>query len=250
MTKLTPITKCMAHLPLAFHEQPPGSALVICFGMGTSYRSALSWNIKTTAVELVPGVVDVFEFFYSDAPEILANPKGEIVIDDGRRFLARSRQHFDVILIDPPPPVEAAGSSLLYSKEFYVAAKRRLSESGIVQAWIPDRTLGVEAAALRSLSEVFAYVRCFRSLEGWGLHMLASDRPLVGSAAEILARMPESAKKDLLEWEQKYNAQAYLQLLFSGEVQAREILEAYPEIRVTDDEPYNEYYLMRQWGLL
>ena len=42
MTKLTPITKFMAHLPLAMHREKPESALVICFGMGTTYRSALS----------------------------------------------------------------------------------------------------------------------------------------------------------------------------------------------------------------
>ncbi len=31
MTKLTPITKCMTHMPLAFLKEPPQSALVICF---------------------------------------------------------------------------------------------------------------------------------------------------------------------------------------------------------------------------
>ena len=36
----------------------PRRTLVICFGMGTSYRTALNWNIDTTAVELVPGVPD------------------------------------------------------------------------------------------------------------------------------------------------------------------------------------------------
>ncbi|MBI4464135.1 MAG: hypothetical protein HY647_05470, partial [Acidobacteria bacterium] len=34
MTSLTPITKFMAHLPLAFLNGPPRSGLVICFGMG------------------------------------------------------------------------------------------------------------------------------------------------------------------------------------------------------------------------
>jgi hypothetical protein len=34
MTILDPVCKFMAHLPLAFHHDPPKSALVICFGMG------------------------------------------------------------------------------------------------------------------------------------------------------------------------------------------------------------------------
>ena len=44
----------MAHLPLFFLDHPPQDALVICFGMGTTYRSMLSWGIPVTAVELVP----------------------------------------------------------------------------------------------------------------------------------------------------------------------------------------------------
>src|ERR1019366_1568371 len=87
MTKLTPITKLMAHLPLAFHRGRPASGLVICFGMGTTYRSCLSWDIDTTAVELVPSVVAAFGYYHADAPRLLAHPKGHIVIDDGRRFL-------------------------------------------------------------------------------------------------------------------------------------------------------------------
>jgi len=59
MTKLTPITKCISHLPLALHQGPAKSVLVICFGMGTTFRSALSWGIDTTAVELVPSVPKV-----------------------------------------------------------------------------------------------------------------------------------------------------------------------------------------------
>src|SRR5204862_2511986 len=119
MTALVPVTKFMAHLPLALHSGKPESALIICFGMGTSYRSALSWNIDTTAVELVPSVRNAFGFYHADAPAVLQNPKGRILIDDGRRYLMRTRDKFDVNIIDPPPPIEAAGSSLLYSKEFY-----------------------------------------------------------------------------------------------------------------------------------
>ncbi len=56
MTWLTPITKMMAHLPLAFLDRSPQDALVICFGMGTTFRSLHSWGIPVTAVELVPSV--------------------------------------------------------------------------------------------------------------------------------------------------------------------------------------------------
>src|SRR5438034_7613586 len=109
MTSLVPATKFMAHLPLGLHAGDSESALIICFGMGTSYRSALSWDVETTAVELVPSVRDAFGFYHADAPQLLKNPKGRIIIDDGRRYLNRTGEKFDVIVIDPPPPVAAAG---------------------------------------------------------------------------------------------------------------------------------------------
>ena len=137
MTTLTPITKFIAHLPLAFHNGPPESALVICFGMGTTYRSALSWDIDTTAVELIPGVTKAFGFYHADAASFVNNPKGHIIIDDGRRYLKRTDKKFDVIMVDPPPPVEAAGSSLLFSREFYALARQHLNTGGILQMWYP-----------------------------------------------------------------------------------------------------------------
>jgi MFS family permease len=70
MTTLTPMTKVMAHLPLASLNHAPQSALVVCFGMGTTYRSLLSWNIPSTAVELVPSVPQLFWYFHSDGPEL------------------------------------------------------------------------------------------------------------------------------------------------------------------------------------
>jgi len=124
ITSLSPITKIMAHLPLMLLDHQPASALVICLGMGTTYRSALSWNIRTTAVELVPGVKDAFGYYFNDADRIMKNPKGKMIVDDGRRFLNRTAETFDVITIDPPPPLEAAQSGLLYSEEFYAAAKK------------------------------------------------------------------------------------------------------------------------------
>ena len=56
MTVLTPITKMMSAMPLAFLDHPPQNALVICFGMGTTHRSMLSWGIDSTVVDLVPSV--------------------------------------------------------------------------------------------------------------------------------------------------------------------------------------------------
>ena len=68
MTSLTPITKMMAHLPLAFLDRPPQDALVVCFGMGTTFRSLHSWGIPVTAVELIPSVPRLFGYSIAMVP--------------------------------------------------------------------------------------------------------------------------------------------------------------------------------------
>jgi len=249
MTRLTPITKFMAHLPLAFHKGAPQSALIVCFGMGTTYRSALSWNVETTAVELVPSVKEAFGFYFQDAEKFIRDPKGRIVIDDGRRYLKRVQEKYDVIVVDPPPPVEAAGTSLLYSKEFYDVAKLHLKPNAILQTWVPQN-ITVAAAALRSVCESFPYVRYFSSVEKWGLHVLASMDPIDScSAAELTSRMPETAKKDLLEWSTSLDLPNYLNTVLSQEYPLQELLDLNPGMRITDDQAYNEYFLLRKWGL-
>jgi spermidine synthase len=248
MTVLTPITKYMVHLPLALHTNQPTSVLVICFGMGTTYRSALSWDVETTAVELVPSVRDAFGFYHADAAEYAHHPKGRIVIDDGRRFLKRTRDRYDAIVIDPPPPVMAAGSSLLYSVEFYQAAKQHLKPDGILQAWIPGNGLSAAPAIVRSVMDEFPHVRIFLSIDGWGYHVLASRQPIeVPTATALLARLPAPAKRDLLEWSATQDLQADLEKVLANEVPPERLLKSNPRIRVTDDRPYNEYFLLRDF---
>jgi spermidine synthase len=249
ITSLTPTTKIMAHLPLAFLPRPPQNALAICFGMGTSFRSLMSWNIPTTAVELVPSVPKLFWYFHADAHELLHSPLSRVVIDDGRAYLARTQQQFDVITIDPPPPVEAAGSSLLYSTEFYATIRRRLRPGGILQQWLPKDDNFLQASIARSLAESFPYVRVFGPLKGSGLHFLASDEPIAQRAPEELAaRMPATAARDLVEWGPKTTAEENFAIVLAKEHPISEILARDPKAPVlTDDHPVNEFYALRRY---
>jgi spermidine synthase len=257
ITNLTPVTKNMAHLPLIMLPRPPESGLVICFGMGTTWRSLMSWGIEATAVELVPSVRDAFPYFHSDAGSLMEEPRGRIVIDDGRRFLMRTDRRFDVITIDPPPPVEASGSSLLYSDEFYRLARARLTDGGILQQWSPISAAdggqvdsGILVAIARSITDAFPHVRAFASIEGWGVHFLASDAPIsVPSPEEAAARLPADARADFLEWFANDDATVPLALMTRREIRLDDLLRDHPRVRITDNRPFNEYFLLRRLGL-
>ncbi len=248
MTSLTPITKMMAHLPLAFLDRPPQNALVVCFGIGTTFRSLHSWGIPVTAVELVPSVPRLFGFFHSDGPEILSSPLSHVVIDDGRRYLERTTQQYDVITIDPPPPVEAAGSSLLYSEDFYSVIRQRLRPGGILQQWLPIGDPEDVAAVALALRRSFPYVRVLAFGKNWGFHFLASDRPLpIRTASELAQRLPAAAAADLVEWDKQPDAEGRFEHLLHNELPIDQLIAASPTTpALSDDRPINEYYLLRK----
>jgi len=248
MTSLTPITKDMAHMPLAFLNHKPESALMICLGMGTTLRSLASWGIDVTAVELVPGVKEAFGYYHADADRVLSQRNVRIIIDDGRRYLRRTENKFDVITIDPPPPVQAAGSSLLYSEEFYSLIRLRLKTDGILQQWLPE---GGDRATLNavttSLTRSFSYVLMYRPVKGQGYHYLASMSPIhIPTPAEAILHMPKAARNDRLEWE--LNSEERLMVIWSELLKGKvnpALFTMSSNISITDDRPINEYYLMR-----
>ncbi len=247
MTMLTPVTKMMAHVTLASLDHPPQDALVICFGMGTTFRSLLSWGIRATAVELVPSVPQLFHYYHPDSGEVLASGRGRLVIDDGRRFLERTSALYDAILLDPPPPVSAAGSSLLYSKDFYTVAKQHLRPGGILQQWLPEGDPQVQAAVARALQESFPYVVVHPSVEGWGWHYFASMTPVPDrTPEELLARMPQSAVKDMMEWGPGRTPLDQLQRVVSTGTTLDNLIALSPQTpALADDRPINEYFLLR-----
>ena len=252
MTILTPTTKFMAHLPLAFLDKPPQNGLVICFGMGTTFRSMLSWGIESTAVDLVPSVPKLFGYYRRDGPELLKSPLAHVVADDGRRFLERSTEKYDVITLDPPPPVSTPTTGLLFSREFYRIVSRHLRPGGIVQVWVYvadtrwDR--GFPAAAAKALRESFPYTRAFVSIDGWGFHLLASNDPIpVRDARALASRMPPRAAADFVEWGPAPNAEGMLGVIVGQEVEVGRIAALSPRVPpIQDDQPINEYYFLRK----
>ena len=247
ITYLTPIAKVMAHLPLAMNGHAK-SGLVICFGMGTTFRSMYSWGIDMSVAELSPSVVESFGFFAPAFIGIVDDPRVRIIVDDGRRFLLRSGRQFDVITIDPPPPIEAAGSSLLYSTEFYEIVKAHLAPNGILQQWFPASNGTTLTAAARSLRESFPYVVIFKSIENWGYHFLASETPIPEmTPAEFVQRLPDAAKQDLMEWNPDITLDTLAANILSRRSKVEGLLPSDTQnVRITDDHPYNEYFFLRR----
>jgi len=171
--------------------------------------------------------------------------QGRIIIDDGRRFLMRTREKFDVIIIDPPPPVEAAGTSLLYSTEFYALAKQHLQPGGILQPGFRltagnRRSRRSLAAGILPLHPVLPFHRAPGPASA-GIVRAHYER----NAADLAAVLPLKARQDLMEWSTGPSLQTYLQSMLAREIPIKAMLNSDKAIGITDDQPYNEYFFSR-----
>ncbi len=68
-------------------------------------------------------------------------------------------------------------------------------------------------------------------------------------SAQLLSRLPAQATADLFEWDPVDTMTQYLKVALSQAVTGRDALDPRFEIRITDDLPYNEYYVLQKLGV-
>jgi spermidine synthase len=129
--------KTLGNLPFLLSSVDSPRVNIIGFGAGGSaWASTLYPTTVVDLVELVPDVISGAR----NIPEVnhgaMDNSKVNIIYDDGRNYLNRTKKTYDIISVDATSP-KSAGSGSLYSLEFYKSATQRLSDDGIMIQWMP-----------------------------------------------------------------------------------------------------------------
>jgi spermidine synthase len=119
---------------------------------------------KLTIIEINPGYLGLIEQ-YPEQTQILSDPRVEIIIDDGRRFLNRTDETYDAIIINTTYNWRSQISNLL-SVEFNELIQAHLKPGGLYQF----NTTG-SAESIQAAFEVFPYVA------GVLNHVIVSDTP-------------------------------------------------------------------------
>jgi spermidine synthase len=144
----------MGRLPMLLHEDPR-DALVICFGTGQTAQALRDEQAeRITAVDVNPAVFRFAKYFPTNRG-VLNDPKLQAIVMDGRAWLRRTEQQYDVITLEPMPPM-FAGTNALYSVEFYRLIASRLRPGGIAAQWFPMHLLSPENA--RAVAAAFRTV--------------------------------------------------------------------------------------------
>ena len=122
----------LTHVPILGHGRA-SRVLVIGGGDGGTAREVLRHRSveALTMVEIDREVVDLCATWMpSLADGALSDPRLELVITDGARFVAGTTRSWDVIIIDSTDPV--GPGEVLFSEAFYRACRDRLAPGGVL----------------------------------------------------------------------------------------------------------------------
>jgi len=253
-THLCAETKLIAHLPILI-AQDPKKFLAICFGMGTTVRSAALYEgLDVTAVELVPEVYKCFGYYHPDAEAIVKNPRVHLLVGDGRNFLLVSKELYDVICIDPSPPVESAGTVNLYSKEFLLLCREHLSQNGAMCLWFPFGAVDIGGSEedvlyiMKTFHEVFPNMTVWVGPNQWGLYLVGTKRPTDKIDKNRIKAGFNDPRflNDIVEYKDASpDGSFYLGLLRFKDEQVSGLVKA--GLVITDNNPYTEFPLWRNF---
>lgn len=150
----------MAHVPLMALDRPR-RVLVVGGGDGGVLREVLKHPSveKATLCEIDRSVIDLSLKYYPQiANGAFDDPRADVVIADGLKYVAETTERFDAIIVDSSEPV--GPSAVLHTREFFADCKRALKPKGILvtQNGLPFLCPDQIAGTTRIFASLFA--RC------------------------------------------------------------------------------------------
>ena len=121
----------IAHVPLFVHPSPR-HVLVIGGGDGGTVREVLKHPeiSRVVMVEIDDMVVRACRTYLPTLSAAMDDPRLELLIEDGVKYVARTKEKFDIVIIDSTDPVGPAAP--LINKPFYEKVAGLLKPDGIL----------------------------------------------------------------------------------------------------------------------
>lgn len=168
-----------AHLIMLQHPEPK-RVLLLGGGIGGILKQVLKHNPeRVTYLELDPLAIEVGKDFISDKDRAaLADSRLQIRYADGRFFIKRTKEKFDIIIVNLPDPTTLQ-LNRFYTREFYQKARSCLKKRGILacrisskEAIISDELARYNASVYKTLNSAFSFISL---IPGENLIFIASD---------------------------------------------------------------------------
>jgi spermidine synthase len=170
--------------PALFLHGDPKKVLIIGGGDGCAAREVLKHNVELIKLVDIDGeLVELCKKYLKRINQgALENEKVEVIIMDGKEFIEKENQIYDIIILDLTDPFGPEISKELYSEKFYNKIKRILDSDGILvtQAGTAFYYTEVYDSVLNNLKNVFKFVKDYENwIPSFGYSccfILASDK--------------------------------------------------------------------------
>ncbi|MEY4642024.1 MAG: hypothetical protein RLZZ227_2018 [Pseudomonadota bacterium] len=168
-------------IPVMLHPAPR-SVAVIGLGSGDTAYS-LGGRPETraiTSIEIVKPQLQTLQLLQARIPYgglegLLSDTRYNFVFTDGRSYLGRSSERYDVIQADALRPNSAYAGNL-YSYEYFMLIRSRLNPGGLAVTWSPTERVRA------------TFVRAFPHVIQVGAILLGSAEPIAYDAAQLRER--------------------------------------------------------------
>jgi SAM-dependent methyltransferase len=156
-------------LPYERAVEPPERVLVIGAGTGADVAIALAEGARQVdAVEIDPELYELGRRLNPERP--YEDPRVRVIIDDGRAFLERSDDRYDLILFALPDSLTLVSGqsslrleSYLFTREAMEVARDHLTPDGVFAMYNYYRYPWLADRLANTLDEVYGHPPCFDS---------------------------------------------------------------------------------------
>lgn len=241
--------RTLGHLPMLLHPQPRS---VFVLGTGTAMTlgaTSIHPGVERIVLaEIERGVFGAARAFSAWNHGVLDDPRLRVVLNDGRNYLATTRETFDVVTADPIHPW-SGGAAYLYTVEYFRSVAAHLRPGGIACQWLPIYELAPEdlASVVRTFGEAFDHVMVW--LTHYDAQLVGSNSPILIDESRLAARISsvEAIEEDLRDVDMG-TAEDFLSYFVMGSEGARAFARA--GIVNTDDNLYLEFSAPKSMGVV
>jgi len=131
------LQRMLGHLTTLVHKDAKRVIVIGCGAGVTAGAVSIDPIVNNeTIVEIEPLVPRVVSTYFGEYNfNVVRNPKVHVQIDDGRHYVATSREKFDALTSDPLDPW-VKGAAMLYTREFFEDVKAHLNPGGVVTLFV------------------------------------------------------------------------------------------------------------------